>query len=101
MPDYDPSRPYSYSVSFRLQRETTEVAFVSVPVTEDLKIAQPDGTGRIDGAKMIERAVELGKLPKLRGCRRVSRSDRNDSSAASINSRFKLTHHQLRADGWQ
>jgi len=51
----------SYSVSFRLQRTTTEFAFVSVPVTADLMIEQPDGTGRIDVARMVQRAVELGE----------------------------------------
>ncbi|HEV2949388.1 MAG TPA: hypothetical protein VGX70_18580 [Gemmataceae bacterium] len=41
---HDPVVP-TYSVSIRLQRTTTEVAFVSVPVTADLMIEQPDGTG--------------------------------------------------------
>ena len=58
----DPIAP-TYSVSFRLQRTTTEVAFVSVPVTADLMIEQPDGTGRIDVAKMVQRAVALGQAP--------------------------------------
>jgi hypothetical protein len=53
----------SYSVSFRLQRTTTEVAFVSVPVTADLIVEQPDGTGRIDVTKIVERAVEMGQAP--------------------------------------
>lgn len=52
----------SYSVSFRLQRTTTEFAFVSVPVSADLTILQPDGTRRIDVAKLVERAVEMGEL---------------------------------------
>ena len=56
----DPVVP-TYSVSFRLQRTTTEVAFVGVPVTADLMIAQPDGTGRIDVAKMVQRAIEMGQ----------------------------------------
>jgi len=51
----------TYSVSFRLQRTTTEAAFVSVPVTGDLMVEQPDGTGRIDVAKMVERAIEMGQ----------------------------------------
>jgi hypothetical protein len=50
----------TYSVSFRLQRTTDEFAFVSVPVTADLMIVQPDGTGRIDVTKMVQRAVEMG-----------------------------------------
>jgi hypothetical protein len=55
----------TYSVSFRLQRTTTEVAFVSVPVTADLIIEQPDGTGRIDVAKMVRRAIEMRQAPSV------------------------------------
>jgi hypothetical protein len=51
----------TYSVSFRLQRTTTEFAFVSVPVTGDLMIEQPDGTARIDASKMVQRAMEMGR----------------------------------------
>lgn len=51
----------TYSVSFRLQRTTTEFAFVSVPVTGDLMVEQPDGTGRIDVAKMVQRAIDMGQ----------------------------------------
>lgn len=50
----------TYSVSFRLQRTTTEFALVSVPVTGDLIVAQSDGTGRIDVEEIVRRAVELG-----------------------------------------
>jgi hypothetical protein len=55
----------TYSVSFRLQRVTVEYAFVKVPVTSDLVVEHPDGTGRIDVPKMMERAVELGQSPSL------------------------------------
>ena len=50
----------TYSISLRLQRTTTEFAFVSVPVTADLMIDQPDGTGRMDVEKMVQRAIEMG-----------------------------------------
>ena len=50
----------TYSISVRLQRVTTEFAHVSVPVTPDIMIPQADGTGRIDGARMVQRAIELG-----------------------------------------
>jgi hypothetical protein len=60
MADVDP-RTYAYSISFRLQRTTVETAFIKVPVTNDLMIAQPDGTGRIDVDKMVARAIELGQ----------------------------------------
>jgi hypothetical protein len=62
MPVNEPVVP-TYSVSFRLQRTTTEFAFVSVPVSADLMVEQPDGTGRIDVAKMVERAIEMGRAP--------------------------------------
>lgn len=58
----DPVVP-TFSVSFRLQRTTTEIAFVSVPVTPDLMIEGPEGTGRIDVAKMVRRAIEIGQAP--------------------------------------
>jgi hypothetical protein len=47
----------TYSISFSLQRTMTAFTFVSVPVTADLMIEQPDGTGRIDVAMMVQRAV--------------------------------------------
>jgi hypothetical protein len=50
----------TFSVSIRVQRTTTEEAFVSVPVTPDLIVTQPDGTGRIDTGKLFSRAVEMG-----------------------------------------
>lgn len=60
----DPVSPF-YTVSFRLQRTTTEVAFVRVPVTADLMIEQPDGTGRIDIARMVQQAIEMGQAPGI------------------------------------
>jgi hypothetical protein len=51
----------TYSVSWRLQRITTEYGYVSVPVTPDLVIQQADGTGRLDVTKMVQRAIELGR----------------------------------------
>ena len=48
-----------YSIPFRLQRTTTEYAYVRVPVTEDLIVEQAGGTGRIDVPKMMQRAIEL------------------------------------------
>jgi len=55
----------TYSVSLRLQRTTTEFAFVSVPLTADLTIAKPDGTGQIDVEKMVQRAVEMGQASSV------------------------------------
>jgi hypothetical protein len=55
----------TYSVSFRLQRTTSEFTFVNVPVTADLIIQQPDGTGRIDVSRMVQRAIELGEASSV------------------------------------
>jgi hypothetical protein len=44
---------------------TMEFAFVKVPVTADIVIRQPDGTGRIDGARMVQRAIELASASDL------------------------------------
>jgi hypothetical protein len=62
----DDSHGTTYSVSFRVQRVTVEYAFVKVPVTSDLIVAQSDGTGRIDVTKMVQRAIELGQSPSLK-----------------------------------
>jgi hypothetical protein len=56
----DDSNSPTYSISFRLQRTTTEFAFVSVPVTVDDMIEQPDGTGRLDVSQMVQRAIDMG-----------------------------------------
>ena len=58
----------TYSISFRLQRTTTEVAFVSVPVSADRRSSSP-GTGRIDVNKMVERAIEMEQRPASRGAK--------------------------------
>jgi hypothetical protein len=50
----------TYSITFRLQRVTVEYAYVSVPITSDKIIEQVDGTARIDPAKLVQQAIELG-----------------------------------------
>ena len=57
--------PQTYSVSVRLQRTTLESAFVSVPVSPDLIVVQPDGSGKLDAEKLFARAIEMGRNP---GC---------------------------------
>lgn len=56
----------SYSVQFRVQRITTEFAYINVPVTGDLIVPQPDGTGRLDFAKMVEQAKEISQSPGVK-----------------------------------
>jgi len=46
----------SYSIRYRIQRTTKEVASVSVPITEDLLTAD----GRIDVEKASQLAVKIG-----------------------------------------
>ena len=55
----------SVSVSVRLQRVTTESAHVSVLITPKLIRPDPDDPekGHIDSDKLIQAAIEQGKLP--------------------------------------
>jgi hypothetical protein len=52
----------TYSISVRLQRTTTEECYVSVPVGEAVMADEPerDGSWRLDPAKVMAAAVELG-----------------------------------------
>lgn len=52
--------PQAYSVSVRLRRTTLESAFVGVPVSPDVIIVQPDGSGKLDAEKLFARAIEMG-----------------------------------------
>ena len=63
--DEDDSKLVSHAVSLRLQRTTTEAGFISVPVTPDLMIRQPDGTVRLDVSKIVQRSVELARSTEL------------------------------------
>jgi hypothetical protein len=54
-----------YSISLRIQRITTEFAFVRVPVTSDIIDEKFDGTGRINTAKLIQGGIDLGNLPDV------------------------------------
>ena len=55
----------TFSVSVRLQRDTTETTHVSVPLSEELLQLNPDGsrTNTIDAEKLIAAAIELGRHP--------------------------------------
>jgi hypothetical protein len=50
----------TYSVSFRLRRVTTEVAYVSVSITDDLLRPADAGRRRLDAEKMSQLAIEQG-----------------------------------------
>jgi hypothetical protein len=54
----------SYSVSFRLQRVTTESAHISVLVTNDLWLPKGDdsGTATLDVEKLVQVALAQGQL---------------------------------------
>jgi hypothetical protein len=59
------SEEATYSVSFRLQRITTEDAFVSVPISADTTVMQSDGKGRLDVPKMVQKAIQMGQAPDV------------------------------------
>ena len=56
----------TFSVSVRLQRVTTETAYVSVPLSQELFSAKPDGSETIDGERVIAAAIELGRQSETR-----------------------------------
>jgi hypothetical protein len=62
----DESAPRLYSIQFRLQRVTIEHAFVTVPVTSEVMVEGPDGKGKLDVAKLTERAVEISRDPGVK-----------------------------------
>jgi len=55
----------SFSVSVRLQRVTTETAYVAVPLLEELLQVNANGsrTNTIDAEKLFAAAIELGRHP--------------------------------------
>jgi hypothetical protein len=48
------------SITVRLRRTTTEEIHVSVPVTDDLIVDEPDGTAHLSGEKVFAAALQLG-----------------------------------------
>jgi hypothetical protein len=50
----------SYSISIRLRHTTVEHAYMNVSVEDGIIVPDGQGTGRIDVAKMTERAVGMG-----------------------------------------
>jgi hypothetical protein len=55
----------THSILIRVQRVTTEYAFVRVPVTSEIIVAQPDGTGRIDPEKMVRGAIQMAEATDI------------------------------------
>ena len=53
------------SILLHVQRTTVEDAFIAVPVSADLLNAQPDGTGRIDGERLLQAAMALAQDPRV------------------------------------
>ena len=64
-PEEQEERNY-WSVQFRLRRVTTEYCYINVPVTSDLMIPQPDGTGRLDVNRMVQRAAEISQSAEVK-----------------------------------
>lgn len=53
----------TYSISVRLRRTRTEVAYVSVPVVGELvRPVEGTSTGKIDADKLWSEAIRIGKL---------------------------------------
>lgn len=52
---------HTYSIQLRIKRTTVEDAFVSVPVTSSMMKEKEDGNLGIDGDKLLEQALKLGK----------------------------------------
>ena len=55
----------TYSVSLRLRRIMYEDGYVSVPVTEALSSLSEDGTWHLDGQKVFDEGVRLGRDPRM------------------------------------
>ena len=69
----------NYSISFRLQRTTTEFAFVRVPVTGDLMIEQPGGPRRSMVPRSFSGPSRWAKQPESRGRSMSGRFSRTPS----------------------
>jgi hypothetical protein len=54
----------THAISFKLQRTTLESTYVSVPVTQDVVIVQPDGSVKLDVDKLVTYAIEMGSKPE-------------------------------------
>jgi hypothetical protein len=53
------------SISIRLRRTTTEVAYISVPITEELLVSdvRDVAVSKLDVNKLLTAALELGAQP--------------------------------------
>jgi hypothetical protein len=60
-----PEPEATYSISLRLRRITVEYAYVNVPVVGDVVKPDEQGVGRIDGAELTRRAVEMGQRSEV------------------------------------
>ncbi len=55
----------TYSISIRLQRTTTEYAYVSVPVSDAILGKQTNGIRKVDPAKLGEMSIALGRSAEV------------------------------------
>lgn len=53
----------TYSVALRLRRVTVEDTYVSVIVNEAILVESTDGSARLDFAKFVAAAIQLGNSP--------------------------------------
>jgi len=53
----------TYSIALRIRRITTEDAYVSVMVTDEILKENADGSSRLDFEKFVAAAIKLGDNP--------------------------------------
>ena len=60
-----PTPPATVSIVVRVRRTVTEEIHVSVPITNDLIVDEPDGSSHLDGGAVFATAVRLGQTAEL------------------------------------
>lgn len=53
------------SIVVRVRRTVTEALHISVPVTDDLIVDEPDGSSHLDGGRVFAAAIRLGQTAGL------------------------------------
>ncbi len=61
----DPTALATISIMVRLRRTVTEEVHVSVPITEDLIVDEPDGSSHLAGGAVFAAAVRIGQTTTL------------------------------------
>ena len=91
----DTRAPALHSISVRVRRTIREDAYVTVLVREELTTLDPDGTRRLDGARVLARAVELSATPGLDWQLEESSAEVHPVQRARPDDRRALHEHEL------